>query len=48
MALASALAALASIRWRFFHTGFLHSFAPVALGAAITAAISAALGSAAG
>jgi erythrin-vacuolar iron transport family protein len=42
------LATLASIRWRFFHTGFLRSFASVALGGAIIAAISAALGSAAG
>lgn len=38
----------ACIRWRFLHTGFLHSFASVALGGAIIAAISAALGSAAG
>jgi VIT1/CCC1 family predicted Fe2+/Mn2+ transporter len=42
------LATLALIRWRFFHTGFLRSFASVALGGAIIAAISAALGSAAG
>src|SRR4051812_12532215 len=42
------LATLACIRWRFFHTGFLRSFASVALGGAIIAAISAALGSAAG
>jgi VIT1/CCC1 family predicted Fe2+/Mn2+ transporter len=42
------LATLACIRWRFFHTGFLQSFASVALGGAIIAAISAALGSAAG
>jgi VIT1/CCC1 family predicted Fe2+/Mn2+ transporter len=42
------LATLACIRWRFFHTGFLHSFASVALGGVIIAAISAALGTAAG
>jgi VIT1/CCC1 family predicted Fe2+/Mn2+ transporter len=40
------LVALAWIRWRFFHTGFLRSFASVALGGAIIAAISAALGAA--
>src|SRR2546426_7075769 len=42
------LVALASIRWRFFHTGFLRSFASVALGGAIIAGISAAPGGAAG
>jgi VIT1/CCC1 family predicted Fe2+/Mn2+ transporter len=42
------LVGLALIRWRFFHTGFLRSFASIALGGAIIAAISAALGSAAG
>jgi erythrin-vacuolar iron transport family protein len=42
------LATLACIRWRFFHTGFLRSFASVALGGAIIAAISAGLGTAAG
>jgi erythrin-vacuolar iron transport family protein len=40
------LVALAWIRWRFFHTGFLRSFASVALGGAIIAAISAAIGAA--
>jgi len=39
---------LATIRWRFFHTGFLPSFASITLGGAIIAAISAALGGAAG
>ena len=42
------LMSLALIRWRFFHTGFLGSFASIALGGAIIAAISAALGRAAG
>jgi VIT1/CCC1 family predicted Fe2+/Mn2+ transporter len=42
------LLGLALVRWRFFHTGFLRSFASIALGGAIIAAISAALGSAAG
>ncbi len=42
------LVTLALIRWRFFQTGFLRSFASIALGGAIIAAISAALGSAAG
>jgi erythrin-vacuolar iron transport family protein len=42
------LTALALIRWRFFHTGFLRSFASVTLGGAIIAAISAALGGVAG
>jgi VIT1/CCC1 family predicted Fe2+/Mn2+ transporter len=42
------LLTLALLRWRFFHTGFLRSFASVALGGAIIAAISAALGGAAG
>jgi hypothetical protein len=40
------LLTLALLRWRFFHTGFLRSFASVALGGAIIAAISAALGAA--
>jgi hypothetical protein len=40
--------ALACLRWRFFGTGFLRSFASVALGGAIIAGISAALGGAAG
>jgi VIT1/CCC1 family predicted Fe2+/Mn2+ transporter len=42
------LVSLALIRWRFFHTGFLSSFASITLGGAIIAAISAALGGAAG
>jgi erythrin-vacuolar iron transport family protein len=42
------LVVLAVIRWRFFETGFLRSFASVALGGAIIATISAALGGAAG
>jgi len=42
------LMSLALIRWRFFHTGFLRSFASIALGGAIIAAMSAALGGAAG
>ena len=46
--IASELATLACIRWRFFHTGLLQSFASIALGGAIIAAISAALGGAAG
>jgi len=48
IAIAFELVALATIRWRFFHTGFARSFASVTLGGAIIAAISAALGSAAG
>jgi hypothetical protein len=36
---------LAWIRWRFFGTGFLRSFASITLGGAIIAGISAALGS---
>lgn len=42
------LVTLAVLRWRFFHTSFLRSFASVALGGAIIAGISAALGGAAG
>jgi hypothetical protein len=42
------LVGLALIRWRFFRTGFLRSFASIALGGAIIATISAALGGAAG
>ena len=42
------LLALALIRWRFFHTGFLRSFASITLGGAIIAGVSAALGGAAG
>ena len=39
------LLALAWIRWRFFGTGFLNSFASIALGGAIIAGLSALLGS---
>jgi VIT1/CCC1 family predicted Fe2+/Mn2+ transporter len=42
------LVALAVIRWRFFQTGFLRSFASITLGGVIIAAVSAALGGAAG
>ena len=48
IAIACELVALACLRWRFFGTGFLRSFASVALGGAIIAGISAALGGAAG
>src|SRR5690348_14550510 len=41
------LLTLAWIRWRLFHTGFLSSFASVALGGAIIAGISTVLGVAA-
>jgi VIT1/CCC1 family predicted Fe2+/Mn2+ transporter len=41
------LLALALIRWRLFHTGFLRSFASVTLGGAIIAGVSALLGVAA-
>jgi erythrin-vacuolar iron transport family protein len=41
------LVGLAGLRWRFFHTGFLRSFATVTLGGTVIAAISAALGAAA-
>jgi hypothetical protein len=42
------LVALAAIRWRFFKTPFLQSFASIALGGVIIVGISAALGGAAG
>ena len=42
------LVVLAVLRWKFFETSFLRSFASVALGGAIIAGISAALGAAAG
>jgi VIT1/CCC1 family predicted Fe2+/Mn2+ transporter len=42
------LVTLAGLRWRFFRTGFLRSFASVALGGAIIASLSAALGGIAG
>lgn len=41
------LLGLAWLRWRFFHTGFLRSFASVTLGGTVIVAISAALGAAA-
>ena len=43
-AIAFELVTLAWIRWRFFATGFLRSFASIALGGAIIASVSAALG----
>jgi VIT1/CCC1 family predicted Fe2+/Mn2+ transporter len=42
------LTVLAVLRWRFFHTGFLSSFASVTVGGMIIAAVSAALGGLAG
>jgi VIT1/CCC1 family predicted Fe2+/Mn2+ transporter len=42
------LVALAAMRWRFFRTPFLQSFASIALGGVIIVGISAALGGAAG
>jgi erythrin-vacuolar iron transport family protein len=42
------LVGLAWLRWRFFHTNFLRSFATVTLGGTVIAMISAALGAAAG
>jgi VIT1/CCC1 family predicted Fe2+/Mn2+ transporter len=42
------LVGLAWLRWRFFHTNFLRSFATVTLGGMLIAGISAALGAAAG
>ena len=42
----SELITLAWIRWRFFDTGFLRSFASITLGGAIIVTISAALGAA--
>jgi VIT1/CCC1 family predicted Fe2+/Mn2+ transporter len=47
-AVAFELLTLAWIRWRLFHSGFLSSFASVALGGAIIAGISTLLGVAAG
>src|ERR671921_550097 len=46
IAIAVELTALAWIRWRFLHTGFLKSFVSVAVGGAIIAGVSAALGAA--
>jgi erythrin-vacuolar iron transport family protein len=48
LVIAVELVVLAWIRWRFFDTGFLRSFASVALGGAIIAAVSAGLGGLAG
>jgi len=48
VAIAFELLALSWIRWRFFNTRFLQSFASIAVGGAIIAGVSAALGSAAG
>jgi erythrin-vacuolar iron transport family protein len=45
-AIAVELILLALIRWRFFDTGFLRSFASIALGGAIIVGVSALLGSA--
>jgi erythrin-vacuolar iron transport family protein len=42
--IAAELVTLAWIRWRFFGTGFLRSFASIALGGAIIVGVSAALG----
>ena len=38
------LVTLAWLRWRFFHTGFLASFASITLGGLIIVAVSTALG----
>jgi erythrin-vacuolar iron transport family protein len=48
LVIAVELTTLAWIRGRFFHTGFLRSFASVALGGAIIAVVSAGLGGIAG
>jgi VIT1/CCC1 family predicted Fe2+/Mn2+ transporter len=48
LVIAVELVALAWIRWRFFDTGFLRSFASVALGGVIIAGVSAGLGGLAG
>jgi hypothetical protein len=48
VAIAFELVALAVIRWRFFNTGFLRSFASITVGGAIIAGVGAALGGAAG
>lgn len=48
LVIAVELTALAWIRWRFFGTGFLRSFASVTLGGAIISAVSAGLGGLAG
>jgi VIT1/CCC1 family predicted Fe2+/Mn2+ transporter len=46
VAIAVELVSLAVVRWRFFNTSFLRSFASIALGGAIIVAVSALLGSA--
>jgi VIT1/CCC1 family predicted Fe2+/Mn2+ transporter len=46
VAIAVELLLLAVVRWRFFNTGFLRSFASIALGGTIIVAVSALLGSA--
>ena len=48
LVIALELVALAWIRWRFFDTGFLRSFASITLGGVIIVAISVGLGGAAG
>jgi VIT1/CCC1 family predicted Fe2+/Mn2+ transporter len=48
LAIAVELFTLAWMRWRFFNTRFLSSFASVTIGGAIIAGISAALGAAIG
>ncbi len=45
-AIACELLTLAWIRWRFFSTGFVRSFASITLGGAVIVALSAALGAA--
>jgi hypothetical protein len=42
------LVVLACVRWRYFETSFLRSFASITLGGAIIATISGAAGGAAG
>jgi hypothetical protein len=46
VAIAVELVSLAVVRWRFFNTSFLRSFASIALGGAIIVGVSALLGSA--
>jgi hypothetical protein len=48
LVIAAELVALAWMRWRFFDTGFLRSFASIALGGVIISVISAGLGGLAG
>ena len=42
------LVTLATIRWRFFRTGFIGSFASITLGGVIIAGVGAGLGGVAG